>query len=511
VNLQEAVNRKLEWLPVPWRVRVALSIGLIAANLMALLLVFLLLYLELVPLPDVSDAGDLRRNNFLLSIILVVLLGLTGLFYAIRDVEPMVRLLETTDRPTDEQRLKVLDAPLLFFIRQAVLWAISAAVFGVFNALADAELGLSVALVVALAGLSVSSVTYLITERSFRPLAGTVLAYGLPDRLGVRRVATRLIFAWALGTGIALFGIIVIGVSVLTDPQDATPRRLAITMVVLGGAALIVGSVTNLLAARASSDPILALRQGIADVRAGDFDTRVHIYDGTEVGVLQAGFNDMVAGLQERETIRELFGKHVGDDVARQALEGGVELGGEVRDVAVLFVDIVGSTTLAEDLPPERVVGLLNRFFDVVIEVVHQYDGWINKFQGDAALAIWGAPMEVADRDSLVLAAARVMGRRLREEVPELSAGIGVSAGRAVAGNVGAAERYEYTVIGDPVNEAARLTDVAKTVPGGVVANAKLLLTAGGNEVHWWSTLEPVVVRGRSEATEIAAPRLNLE
>ena len=282
-------------------------------------------------------------------------------------------------------------------------------------------------------------------------------------------------------------------------------------MVVLGTATLVTGSFTNLLAARASSDPILALRHGVAEVQAGNLDTRVRIYDGTEIGVLQAGFNDMVAGLQEREKIQELFGRHVGDDVARRALQGGVDLGGEVRDVAVLFVDIVGSTTLAEHERPEQVVAVLNRFFEVVIDVVHQYDGWINKFEGDAALAIWGAPVEVKDRDSLVLGAARVMARRLREEVPEVGAGIGVSAGRAVAGNVGAAERYEYTVIGDPVNEAARLTDYAKTVPGNVVANAKLLLGAGGHEVHWWTRLEPVVVRGRTEPTEIAVPRLGFE
>ncbi|HSV41222.1 MAG TPA: adenylate/guanylate cyclase domain-containing protein [Nocardioidaceae bacterium] len=509
MTLQQAVARRLEWLPVDWRVRVALTAGLAITNFVALALVFLLLALRLVPVPLVEDPGNLQFQNFMLAVVYVVVVGLTGIALAIRDIEPLVKLLRSKDQATDDERARVLDAPLLLFIRQALLWALGAVVFGVFNATHDAELGLSVGLVVGLAGLSVASVTYLTTERAFRPLAGMVLeSGGLPERLGVRRVSTRLIFAWALGTGIILFGIVVIGLSALLEPEDTSPRRLAITMIVLGVSAVVIGGFTNLLAAGASSDPIRALREGVAAVREGDLDAHVRIYDGTEIGVLQAGFNDMVAGLREREQIRELFGRHVGDDVARRALDGGVHLGGEVRDVAVLFVDIVGSTSIAEDRPPHEVVGLLNRFFDVVIEVVHQYDGWINKFQGDAALAIWGAPAAIDDRDTLVLAAARVMARRLRDEVPELSAGIGVSAGRAVAGNVGAAERYEYTVIGDPVNEAARLTDIAKTVPGHCVANAKLLLTAGGNEVHWWTQLEPVVVRGRSEPTEIATPRL---
>ena len=491
-----------------WRVRAALSAGLIAANFGALVLVYLLIRM-IVPLPRVPNDDELAFQNLAMGIGYVTVVGLIGLAQGFRDLHPLVQLLQSGDEATDDQRRRVLEAPFLLFVRQAVLWTIGAVLFGAFNYLHDEQLGLGIAMIVGLAGLSVSTVTYLTTERAFRPLAGVVLASGgLPERLGVRRVATRLIFSWALSTGVLLLGMVIIGLSVLVEPEDATRTQLAITMIVLAGAALVVGSFTTFLAASASSDPIRALRQGVAQVRAGNLDTQVRIYDGTEIGALQAGFNDMVEGLREREQIRELFGRHVGDEVAHRALEGGVELGGEVRDVAVVFVDIAGSTTLAEERPPEEVVGLLNRFFEVVIEVVHQYDGWINKFEGDAALAIWGAPVAVEDRDSLVLAAARVMGRRLREEVPEVAAGIGVSAGPAVAGNVGAAERYEYTVIGDPVNEAARLTDLAKTVPGHVVANAKLLLTAGGHEAHWWATLDPVVVRGRTLPTEIAVPRL---
>jgi len=269
----------------------------------------------------------------------------------------------------------------------------------------------------------------------------------------------------------------------------------------------VIGGLTACLAAKAASDPVRALRRAVAAVGEGHLDVEVPIYDGTEIGILQAGFNEMVAGLRERERIRDLFGRHVGDDVAMRALSTGVELGGEVRDVAVLFVDVVGSTSLAEKLPPDEVVAVLNRFFDVVIDVVHEYDGWVNKFEGDAALAIWGAPVAVEDRDTRILTAARVMGERLALAVPEVGAGIGVSSGQAVAGNVGAAERYEYTVIGDPVNEAARLTDVAKSVPGGVVANARLVEAAGAEEAARWHGLEPVVVRGRTEPTAIAAPR----
>jgi adenylate cyclase len=268
----------------------------------------------------------------------------------------------------------------------------------------------------------------------------------------------------------------------------------------------VVGGFSSYVAAQASSDPIRNLREAYSEVEKGDFDVEVPIYDGTEIGMLQAGFNQMLHGLKEREELRDLFGRHVGADVARSALEKGVRLGGESRDVAVLFVDIIGSTSLAEDRPPEEVVALLNQFFEVVIDVVHEHEGWINKFEGDAALAVWGAPVVVDQMQTSALRAARVMGRRLEDEVPEIKAGIGVSCGSAVAGNVGTAERYEYTVIGDPVNEAARLTGLAKEVPARVVASCALVESACAEEAARWRELEPVTVRGKSRPTRIATP-----
>ena len=134
-----------------------------------------------------------------------------------------------------------------------------------------------------------------------------------------------------------------------------------------------------------------------------------------------------------------------------------------MRDIAVLFVDVIGSTSLAENCPPEEVVGLLNQFFEVVVEVVHDHGGFINKFEGDAALAVWGAPMAIDDIHTCSLQAARVLAApAARRRSATSGPSIGVSGGRAVAGNVGTHERYEYTVIGDPVNEAARLTTAAK-------------------------------------------------
>ena len=176
-----------------------------------------------------------------------------------------------------------------------------------------------------------------------------------------------------------------------------------------------------------------------------------------------------------------------------------------IRDrVAVLFVDVVGSTTYATQHTPQEVVIALNDFFERVVAVVHEYHGSINKFQGDAALAIFGAPNPLPDATGNALAAARELRARLQEV--ELGAGIGVATGTVVAGHIGARERYEYTVIGDAVNSASRLTDLAKNTPGGVLTTAATLRDAGEAEQARWTLLKSVELRGRSTLTRLARP-----
>jgi adenylate cyclase len=152
------------------------------------------------------------------------------------------------------------------------------------------------------------------------------------------------------------------------------------------------------------------------------------------------------------------------------------------------------------------VVEALNRFFALVVEVVTDHGGWVNKFEGDAALCIFGAPTEQPDAAGAALAAGRTLSERLGQTLPDLPAGIGLSAGLVVAGNIGAPKRFEYTVIGDPVNEAARLTELAKTTPARVVASEAIVAQAGGDEAGRWLLGESVTLRGRPAPTRTATP-----
>ncbi|WP_310962750.1 adenylate/guanylate cyclase domain-containing protein [Nocardioides terrisoli] len=498
-----AAGLRMPRLPSLWWVRGLLAVLLILVNLSGSVIVFCLAAL-VVPMPAIAHQDGLRVENLVLAGVYVLVAIVIGVVRGAMITSSATGWLRADRAPVDADRRAVLRAPGRLAVMQAALWCVGAAGFGAFNARVSVRLGLLVVVIVLLAGLANSAVAYLVAERALRPYARLALASGVPPRVGIRW-GVRTLLSWALGSGIISLGICLAGLTSLTI-RDVTTTRLALTMVVLGGTGFLAGGLPILLATKAGSDPVRSLRAAITQVNDGNFDADVPIYDATELGVLQAGFNDMLRGLRERETIRDLFGRHVGDDVARSALASGVQLGGEVRRVGVLFVDIVGSTSLAGNRPPDEVVALLNRFFDVVIEVVHRNGGWINKFEGDAALAVWGAPVPIEDMETAVLRTARELGVRLQEAVPELRAGIGVSAGDAVAGNVGAARRYEYTVIGDPVNEAARLTDLAKDVPAMVLANATMLEAAPDEAAHW-EGLAPVVVRGRSTATEIATPR----
>lgn len=505
MTLDHRVRRLYVSLPAEWRVRSALVVGLGGSNAIGILVVAVLV-LVVVPLPPVTSQAEFLVQNGIVSGVVVLVAGMIGVAHAWRTLHPVVTMARPGARFGETDRSAVLTAPRRIFVTQALLWVLASFVFLAVNLRFGGLIGVSVFLIVGLAGWSTSCLAYLFAERSLRPVARLALAQGLPQRRFVRSVAARSMFAWALGTGVSVIGIMVLGIAVLASPAEVTPREVAATALVLGGITLVVGGVAAYTAAAASSEPITQLRAALAGVERGDLDTTLPIYDGTEIGMLQAGFNQMVTGLRERERLQDLFGRHVGTDVARQALEAGVRLGGEVRSVTVLFVDVEGSTTLAEECPADEVVALLNRFFEVVIDVVHAHGGLINKFAGDAALAIWGAPTDDPDQVVRALRAARAMADRLATEVPGISAGIGVSGGQAVAGNVGASERYEYTVIGDPVNEAARLTDAAKSVPARVLANHGLVAQAPLDEQACWREVEAMTVRGRRTPTPLATP-----
>jgi adenylate cyclase len=411
-------------------------------------------------------------------------------------------------RPPDEREHRLTLGLAAHEVKlDAIAWIAGGILFSGLNVVAHSwGLGAVALATIWLGGETTCAIVYLSAERILRPVTARALAARLPSAPASPGVRDRLLYVWVLGTGAPLLGILVMGIVGLTK-SDVDSQYLAAASLFLGAVALAVGLLATLFAARAIADPVTSVRSALQRVEAGDLDAHVPVDDGSEVGLLQAGFNRMAEGLRERERIRDLFGRQVGQDVARAALRNPPKLGGEEREVGVLYVDLVGSTSMALAMPPTEVVRLLNLFFRVVVETVEARRGLVNKFEGDAALCVFGAPIASADPAGEALRAARELSRRLRSEVPQVDFGIGVSAGPAVAGNVGAEQRFEYTVIGDPVNEAARLSRLARQHPERVVSSEAALRRAGEEETAAWSLGEPTILPGRAEQTGIALPR----
>ncbi|PZA20982.1 adenylate/guanylate cyclase domain-containing protein [Modestobacter versicolor] len=380
-------------------------------------------------------------------------------------------------------------AALTWLVGAVVVTAVGAAVHP------DARVGLRTGLVTTLGGVVTAGVTYLLVARVARPVTTRALAAHPPVGSLLLGVRVRLLLTWGLTSGVPLTGLVLM----FLDPS--IPGGPGETVVVaLVAVSLVVGALATLLTARAVGAPLRELRRAVQEIGSGDTSVRVVVDDAGEIGLLQTGVNAMAAGLGERERLRDLFGRHVGTTVAQQALDRGISLGGEERTVAALFVDVSGSTALARRLGPEEMVGLLNRFFEVVVEATSAEGGLVNKFEGDAALCVFGAPTRHDDPAGAALRAAR----RIRTAVTaagEVDVGIGVAFGPVVAGQVGAASRLEYTVIGDAVIEAARLTELAKALPGRVVASGAAVQAAADAEQQHWAPGERLVLRGRDVPT----------
>lgn len=260
--------------------------------------------------------------------------------------------------------------------------------------------------------------------------------------------------------------------------------------------------------------PIVELVGHTRRIAGGDYSIRNKSYRTDELGRLSEAFDQMARGLDERERIREVFGKAVSPEIARQLLREGATLGGEERLVTVLFADIRGFTTLSEQIAPKDLITLLNRYLDRMVTVIEQkHGGTVDKFIGDSIMALFGAPLAQPDAADRALAAALEMQRALAELNRELSAegqapltiGIGINTARVVAGNMGSHSRLNYTVIGDGVNVASRLQSLTRAPEyrTDLITSAATLSALQSPAAFRARSLGSVQVKGRAEPVEI--------
>jgi adenylate cyclase len=305
------------------------------------------------------------------------------------------------------------------------------------------------------------------------------------------------------------------------DEKLAPARETEWLLIRVTTVSLVVAVLFSLGFARQLTRPIVALVGHTHRIARGDYSVRNTAYREDELGRLSAAFDDMARGLDERDRVRDLLDKNVSPEVAAQLMRDGAALGGEEREVTILFADLRGFTTLSEKLTPHDLLTLLNRYLDRMSGAIEAQGGVIDKFIGDAIMALFGAPVVQDGAADRAVAAARAMEHALADLNAELAAeaaaapagnlprglalGIGINTARVVAGNIGSHRRLNYSVIGDGVNVAARLQALTRTAEyrTNIIVSAATVRAARTPFAP--RPLGNVTVKGRAEPVEIFA------
>ena len=336
------------------------------------------------------------------------------------------------------------------------------------------------------------------SELALRPVLAHIHEY-LPDdfEATVRGVPLRWKLLGALPIINVIKGVVVSG---LSTAEQASIEDLGLDVIVAVIVAFTISFELTALVTKSVLDPVGDLLQATESVKRGDLSTRVAVVSGDEMGTLAASFNEMVRGLEEREALMEAFGSYVDPDVADRVLREGELLEGEQIEATMLFVDICDFTAFADRASAREAVAQLNDFFGLIVPIVIDARGHANKFIGDGMLAVFGAPDRRADHADCALDAAVRIAEAVEQRYgSDLRIGIGANSGPVMVGTVGGGGRLEFTVIGDPVNVAARVEEATRDIgdPILLTESTRALLSD-----KWRSQLEErgsMPVKGKSE------------
>lgn len=288
-------------------------------------------------------------------------------------------------------------------------------------------------------------------------------------------------------------------------PLRALRQRIIIigTVGLLGALLIGVGLAGGIIA------PLQGLVAGMREVLRGNLQYRSRIERGDELGFIAKSFNEMVDGLEERELIRDTFGRFVSHEVAEAVLTGRVPLQGERRDVSILFQDIRGFTALSERLDPAVLLRLLNQFFTEVVAAVEAEGGVVKQFLGDGVMALFGAPQPYPDHAERAVRAALGIVQRLQglnetlqeQGLEPLEIGVGIHSGAVVAGLIGPDNRIEYGVVGDAVNLASRVEALTREMQATILVSRNISAQLG--PAFALGRTATMLVKGKSQPVEV--------
>jgi adenylate cyclase len=417
-------------------------------------------------------------------------------------------------------RRRALNAPFASAIASFGAWLLAGLFYLAYGWLGGgfddgARLALSIVLV---GGPLASALSFLVAEFSWRRRIPLFFPRGGLDRRGVVRIPIRARLGATFLLTSLLPPLLMVTASLGLERRAGTVpaelravwESLVRTQVYIVGATGVVSAAMALLVARFIDRPVQALRAAMSRVAAGDLEARVPVRSVDELGELNERFNAMVEELRQAARARELFGRYVSPAVARRALERGVALGGELVRATAMFVDLRGFTAMTERTPPARVVELLNEYHGIVERVCEREGGVITQFLGDGVVVVFGGPLRpLADHARRAVAAAvalqDALAARNRADGEPLVAGVGICTGDMIAGNVGSEGRVTYTIVGDAVNQAARLQVKTRDLGAAILVTESTALALGETNGLALTRCGPVALRGIAAPVQVYA------
>ena len=277
----------------------------------------------------------------------------------------------------------------------------------------------------------------------------------------------------------------------------------------IAGIVLLVAILAVFFFAKTISGPVNLLAKAAASIRAGDFNVRVTPKTRDEIGELSDSFNSMAQGLAEREQLKGALTKFVNPEIAERAMRGEISLGGERLNAAVFFSDIRSFTAISETMQPEQVVEFLNEYMSLMVKIINETDGVVDKFIGDAIMAVWGVPKSKGNDVKNAVNACLRMRESLAEfnknrgtkDKPVIKIGCGLNYGPVLAGQIGSDDRLEYTVIGDTVNLASRVETLNKPLGTDILISSEVY-TEVKNDFDC-VPMQKIKVKGKSKPQQV--------
>ncbi len=343
---------------------------------------------------------------------------------------------------------------------------------------------------------------YLVIEAGMRPVLVDINQEAAPRY----QTASAFSLGLRLMAALPLINLITGLVVAALTSEGGGGSNLGLDVLVAVGVATTVSLELTVLLSKSILRPIADLRRATDALREGRYDVAVPVTTGDELGELAASFNQMVAGLRERERIREAFGTYLDREIAEYILSEGFSPEGVEVDVSILVCDVENFTAFASHSEAPEVVTRLNELFETVVPIIARHGGHVDKFIGDGLLAVFGAPETFPDHADRAVRAGIEMVREVNRGEDGFRIGVGINTGRVVAGSIGGAGRLNFSVIGDAVNVASR-------VEGATRDTAEDVLITEGTAKRLGDAIEAVpcgsrTVKGIDSPIALYAPRL---